>query len=44
MVAQRAVDTVANLVILVVFPLLLYYVYQLRRHDRKMGEVLRGPS
>lgn len=41
MVAQRAVDTLLNLVILVVVPLLPYYVYQSRRHDRGLGEVLR---
>lgn len=41
MVAQRAMDTLANLVILVVIPLLLYYVYQWRRRGRKLGEVLR---
>lgn len=41
MVAQRAVDTLVNIVVLVVLPLLLYYVYQFRRHDRKLGEVLR---
>jgi membrane protease YdiL (CAAX protease family) len=41
MVVQRAVDTLVNLVILVVVPLLPYYVYQSRRHDRRLGEVLR---
>jgi membrane protease YdiL (CAAX protease family) len=41
MVAQRALDTLVSLVILVVVPLLPYYVYQSRRHDRRLGEVLR---
>lgn len=40
MVAQRTVDTMVNLVILVVIPLLPYYVYHRRRHQRRLGEVL----
>ena len=41
MVVQRALDTLVGLVILVGIPLLPYYVYQRRRHGRKLGEVLR---
>jgi membrane protease YdiL (CAAX protease family) len=41
MVAQRAADTLVNLVGLVVVPLLPYYVYHRRRHDLNLAEVLR---
>lgn len=41
MVAQRLVSTAANLVVLVVLPLLAYYLYHRLRHRRTLGEVLR---
>lgn len=41
MVAQRALDTFTNVVVLVVVPLLPYYVYHRRRHQRRLRETLR---
>ena len=41
MVAQRALDTFANLVVLVAVPLLLYYVYHRLRHQRGLRDVLQ---
>ena len=41
MAVQRALNTFANLVVLVAVPLLLYYAYHRLRHQRGLREVLR---
>lgn len=41
MLVQRAMDTLTNLVVLVVIPLLVYCAYHRWRRKRTLGEVLR---
>ena len=41
MAVQRALNTFANLIVLVAVPLLLYYAYHRLRHRRGLREVLR---